>query len=78
MKENAAWLKVRGIKSWPNASAAERTSFVDDCFNDPEGIPALVQNTTQSAKEVRQLVLLLFQIFGALFSTDFKGEEAGN
>jgi hypothetical protein len=32
MKENAAWLKVRGIKAWPNVSAAERTSFVDDFF----------------------------------------------
>jgi hypothetical protein len=78
MKENAAWLKVRGIKTWPNVSAADRTKFVDDFFNDPDGIPSLVPDTTPSAKEVRQLVLLLFQVFGALFSTDLKGAEAGN
>jgi hypothetical protein len=47
MKENAAWLKVRGIKVWQKTSATERASFVDELFNGPAGIPALVPNTRQ-------------------------------
>ena len=78
MKENAAWLQVRGIKVWQTTSAAERRNFVDGYFNDPAGIPALVPSTTPSAKEVRQLVMLLFHVFGTLFSTELKGEQAGN
>jgi hypothetical protein len=39
MKENAAWLKVRGIKVAQKSSAAERTSQVDGYFNQPNGPP---------------------------------------
>jgi hypothetical protein len=78
MKENATWLKVRSIKFAYKSSAAERTSLVDGYFNLPDGPPAMVPNTTPSATDIRHLLLLLFRVFGMLFSTDLHGEEAGN
>jgi hypothetical protein len=78
MKENATWLKVRGIKFVYKSSAAERTSLMDDYFNLPDGPPAMVPNTTPLATGIHRLLLLLFRVFGMLFSTDLRGEEAGN
>jgi hypothetical protein len=78
MKENAAWLKVRGIKFPHKSTAAERTSLVDGYYNEPNGPPAVVPNTTPSAHKIRHLLVLLFRLFGTLFSTDLKGAKAGN
>jgi hypothetical protein len=78
MKENAAWLKVRGIKVAQKSSAAERTSQVDGYFNQPNGPPAVVPNITPSSIDIRHLLLLLFHIFGTLFSINLNGEKAGN
>ena len=78
MKENAAWLKVRGIKIAQKSSASERKSQVDGYFNQPNGPPSVVPNITPSSSDIRHLLLLLFRIFGTLFSTDLNGEKAGN
>jgi hypothetical protein len=78
MKENATWLKVRGIKIAQKSSASERKSQVDRYFNQPNGPPSVVPNITPSSSDIRHLLLLLFRIFGTLFSTDLKGEKAGN
>jgi hypothetical protein len=67
MKENAAWLKVRGIKIAQKSSASERKSQVDRYFNQPNGPPSVVPNITPSSSDIRQLLLLLFHIFGTLF-----------
>jgi hypothetical protein len=78
MKENAAWLKVRGIKIAKKFSASERTSQVDRYFNQPNGPPSVVPNITPSSTDICHLLLLLFCIFGTLFSTDLNGKKAGN
>jgi hypothetical protein len=78
MKENAAWLKVRGIKVAQKSSAAKQTSQVDGYFNQPNGPPSVVPNITPSSTDIRHLLLLLFCIFGTLFSTDLNGKKAGN
>jgi hypothetical protein len=70
MQENAVWFKVRGIKVAYKSSAAERTSLVDGYFNQPEGPPTVVPNTTPLATDIRHLLLLLFCIFRTLLSTD--------
>jgi hypothetical protein len=76
MKENAAWLKVRGIKVAQKSSAAERTSQVDGYFNQPNGPPSVVLDITPSSTNIRHLLLLLFSIFGTLFSTNLNGKKA--
>jgi hypothetical protein len=68
IKENAAWLKVWGIK----------IAQVERYFNQPNGPPSVVPNITPSSSDIRHLLLLLFRIFGTLFSTDLNGEKAGN
>jgi hypothetical protein len=68
----------RGIKVAKKSSAAERTSQVDGYFNQPNGPPSVVLNITPSSTNIRHLLLLLFRIFGTLFSTDLNGEKAGN
>jgi hypothetical protein len=78
IKENTAWLKVRGKKVPANTVAAELTSIVQNYHDDPAGLPELVPDVTPSAKEVRYLLLLLFRVFATLFSRDLKGAEAGN
>jgi hypothetical protein len=78
MKENAAWLKVRGVKVVQKSSAAKRTSQVDAYFNQPNGPPSMVPSITPSSTNIRHLLLLLFHIFGTLFSTDLNGKKAGN
>jgi hypothetical protein len=77
-ERNAAWLKVRGIKIAQKSSAAERTSQVEGYFNQPNGPPSVVPNITPSSTNIRHLLLLLFHIFGTLFSTVLNGEKAGN
>ena len=69
LKENTAWLKVRGIKVPPKTSATERRKIVEGHFTDPLGPPAVLPDTTPSAREMWHLLLLLFHIFGTLFST---------
>jgi hypothetical protein len=78
MKENAAKLKVRGIKVAQKSLATERTSQVDGSFNQPNGPPSEVPNITPSSTNIRHLLLLLFRIFGTLLSTDLNGKKAGN
>jgi hypothetical protein len=78
MKENAAWLKVSGIKIAQKASAAERKSQVERYFNQPNGPPSVVPNITPSSSDICHLLLLLFCIFGTLFSTNLKGKKAAN
>jgi hypothetical protein len=78
MKENAAWLKVRGIKIAQKASASERKSQVERYFNQPNGPHSVVPNITPSSSDICHLLLLLFRIYGTLFSTDLNGEKAGN
>jgi hypothetical protein len=70
--------KVRGIKVPPKTTATERRKIVEGHFTDPLGPPAVIPDTTPSAQEMRYLLLLLFRIFGTLFSTELKGDEAGN
>jgi hypothetical protein len=60
MKENAAWLKVRGIKIAQKSSASERKSQVEKYFNQPNGPPSVVPNITPSSSDIRHLLLLLF------------------
>jgi hypothetical protein len=78
IKENRAWLQVRGKKVPANTPAAELTHLVKVHHDDPAGLPELVPDMTPSAKEVRYLLLLLFRIFATLFSRDLKGAKAGN
>jgi hypothetical protein len=78
MKENAAWLKVRGIKIVKKSSASEGTSQVGRYFDQPNGPISVVPSITPSSSDIRHLLLLLFRIFGTLFSTGLNGEKAGN
>jgi hypothetical protein len=78
MKENAACLKVRGIKVVQKSLAFERTSQVDGYFNQPNGPPSVVPNITPSSTDICHLLLLLFHIFGTLISTGLNDEKAGN
>jgi hypothetical protein len=61
-----------------NSSGAERTSQVDAYFNQPNGPPSVVPNTSPSSTDICHLLLLLFCIFGTLFSTVLNGGKAGN
>jgi hypothetical protein len=38
----------------------------------------VVPNITPSSTDIRHLLLLLFRVFGTLFSTDLNSEKAGN
>jgi hypothetical protein len=78
MTENAAWLKVRGIKIAQKSSASERKSQVEKYFNQPTGPSSVVPNITPSSSDIRHLLLLLFRIFRTLFSIDLNGKKAGN
>jgi hypothetical protein len=78
MKEKSAQLKVQGIKVAYKSSVAERTSLVDGYFNQPEGSPTVVPNTTPLATDIYHLSLLLVCIFRTMFSTNLQGKEAGN
>jgi hypothetical protein len=77
VQENSAWLKERGITLPTNMSTMVRRSIVEDHHNNPAGPQPMVQNTVPSAG-VRELVVLLFCVFGALFATDLSGSQAGN
>jgi hypothetical protein len=52
--------------------------LVDRYFNQPNGPPSMVPNITPSSADIRHLLLLLFRIFGTLFSPDLNGEKVGN
>jgi hypothetical protein len=76
MKENATRLKVRGIKVAQKSSSARRK--LDGYFNQPNGPPTVVPNIIPSSSDICHLLLLLFQIFGTLFSTNLNGKKAAN
>jgi hypothetical protein len=78
VKENTAWLRVRGIKVPTNTTAAERTAIVQSHHTDPAGPPPVLPVTTPTPTEIRQLLVLLFRVFATLFATDLKGSKAGN
>ena len=78
IKENIAWLKGRGIKLPAKMPAIVRTSIVENYHTRSTGTPALVPDTAPTASEIRELVILLFRVFGTLFGTDLKEVEAGN
>jgi hypothetical protein len=78
VKENTAWLRVRGIKVSPKTSADEIRKIVDDHHTNPLGPPKVIREATPTAKEMRHLLVLLFRVFGALFSRDTKELEAAN
>ncbi len=78
VKENNGWLKVRGITLPANMPAVVRRSIVASYHNSPDGPPKLVADTSPTSSTIRELVVLLFRMFGTLFSTDLKDEKAGN
>ncbi len=77
-RENTAWLKVRGIVVPAKMPAVVRRSIVEGYFQDTSGPPDVLPITTATVNDIRYLILLLFRVFAALFSTDLKGDEAGN
>jgi hypothetical protein len=56
----------------PKTSADEIRKIVDDHHTNPLGPPKVIRETTPTAKEMRHLLVLLFRVFGALFSRDTK------
>ncbi len=78
IKENKAWLRVRGIKVSPKTTAEKLKKIVDDHHTNPLGPPKVISDTTPTAKEMRHLIVLLFRVFGTLFSRDTKELEAAN
>ncbi len=78
IKENTAWLRVRGIKVPANIPAVELTDLVNNYCIDPTGPPSILTNTAPTPEDIRRLLSLLFRVFGTLFATDLKGDIAGN
>ena len=78
VKENIAWLKIRGFKPPKNTTAHDLTSIVDAHHQDPAGLPPVILDKTPSVLDIRHLVVLLFRVFGTLFATDLRGHIAGN
>jgi hypothetical protein len=71
-------LKVRGIIVPAKMHAVVLRSIVEKYFQDPSGPPAELPITTPTVDDIRYLILLLFRVFSTLFSTELKGEAAGN
>jgi hypothetical protein len=62
------FVEGEGYQSSSKSAAAARTSQVDQYFNEPNG----------PSTDICHLMLLLFHIFGTLFSNELNGEKAGN
>jgi hypothetical protein len=78
IKENRAWLKVRGVKVPSVMPAQELRDMVGTYFATVDGPPPVLPSTTPTVAAMRELIFLLFRVFGALFATDLKDEVAGN
>jgi hypothetical protein len=52
--------------------------FVERYHKSPDGSPELVADTSPTSSTIRELVVLLFRMFGTLFATDLKEDKAGN
>jgi hypothetical protein len=77
-KENTGWLQLRGLSIPPKMSATGLIALVDSYFKAPSGPPAVQSFTPPSVADIRQLLVLLYQVFGTLFATTMHGEAAGN
>jgi hypothetical protein len=78
VNENIGWLKVRGIKVPAKVPACVLRSIVVTYYTGPLGLPVVLQNTHLTVKDIWHLLLLQFRVFGTLFSTELKREQAGN
>ncbi len=76
--ENTGWLQLRGLPVPPKICAAELTTLVDSYFIAPTGPPEVQTFTAPAVADIRQLLVLLYQVFGTLFATTMAGEAAGN
>jgi hypothetical protein len=76
--ENTGWLQLRGLPVPPKICAAELTTLVDSYFIAPTGPPEVQPFTAPAVADIRQLLVLLYQVFGTLFATTMAGEAAGN
>ena len=76
--ENMSWLKLRGILVPSTTKALALKTLVNDYFQHPDNLPAICETTEVTPLEIRALIMLLYQVFGTLFTHDLCGTQAAH